>query len=72
MSANSESRGHNKLTAIAVSDGHHDQATKNEDNHTMETLFGRKKSHPRMSSVSAQDLRSVPYLQVPRFPSVVQ
>jgi cytokinesis protein len=36
----------------------------------METLFGRKKSRPRMSSVSAQDLRSVPYESVPAGPPI--
>jgi cytokinesis protein len=36
----------------------------------METLFGRKKSRPRMSSISGQDLRSVPYDSVPAGPPI--
>ena len=36
----------------------------------MDTLFGRKKARPRQSSVSSQDLRSVPYDRVPAGPPI--
>ena len=36
----------------------------------MDTIFGRKKSRPRQSSVSGQDLRSVPYDSVPAGPPI--
>jgi cytokinesis protein len=36
----------------------------------MDTIFGRKKSRPRQSSASAQELRSLPYDKVPPGPPV--
>ena len=36
----------------------------------MSTLFGRRKTRPRQSSVSGQDLRSVPYESVPAGPPI--